>query len=81
MQMIQIVLKFIKKQLIIYIQKNLNIPPNTGFQLYFQALSYFYSKYEWGYGYADKWNRASSLICHRLGAEQYNFIRDYGREY
>ena len=64
-----------------YIQKNLNIPPNTGFQLYFQALSYFYSKYEWGYGYADKWNRASSLICHRLGAEQYNFIRDYGREY
>ena len=64
-----------------YIQKNLNLPPKSGFQLYYQAFSYLFSKKEWLYGYMDNWNKAPIMICHKLGGEQYNFIEDYGREY
>ena len=64
-----------------YIQKDLNLPPSTGFQLYYQAFSYLFSKKEWLYGYMDNWNKAPIVICHKLGGEQYNFIEDYGREY
>jgi hypothetical protein len=64
-----------------YIQKNLNPPPNTGLQLYFQFASYFLQKYDNIFGYMDKWNRASIYISHKIGCEQFNFIKDYGREY
>ena len=64
-----------------YIKKDLDLPPNTGIQLYYQVASYFFTKKEWLYGYMDRWNKAPILICHRLGGERYNFIKDYGREY
>ena len=63
-----------------YIQKNLNPPPNTGLQLYFQFASYFLQKYDNIFGYMDKWNK-SIYISHKIGCEQFNFIKDYGREY
>ena len=59
-----------------YIQKNLNIPPKSGFQLYYQAFSYLLSKKEWIYGYMDDWNKAPIMICHKLGVSEYKFIKN-----
>lgn len=59
-----------------YIQKNLNLPKNTGFQLYYQVISHFFQRHEWCYGYMDSWNKAPINICYKLGAEEYNFIKD-----
>ena len=57
-----------------YIQKNINPPPNTGLQLYFQFASYFLQKYENIFGYMDKWNRASIYISHEIKDED-KFIK------
>ena len=60
----------------IYLQKNLNPPPNAGLQIYYQSFSYVLSKNEWLYGYANKWNRASIINAHKLGVSKCKFIKE-----
>ena len=60
----------------VYLQKNLNPPPNAGFQIYYQSFSYLLSKNQWLYGYADNWNRASKINCHKLGVSESKFIKE-----
>jgi hypothetical protein len=57
-----------------YIRKELNIPRNTGIQMYLYGFKLFLSNHDYMYGYMDNWNKAPIKICHKIGCRQFNFI-------
>lgn len=59
-----------------YVRKDLNIPIDTGIQMYNFAYRMFFEKYDYIYGYMDGWNKAPQKICHKLGTTQFNFIQN-----
>lgn len=58
-----------------YVRKELNLPRNTGVQLYNYGFKYFLDNNEYMYGYMDDWNKAPIKICHKIGGRQFNFIK------
>ena len=62
-----------------YIRKDLNIPRNTGIQLYNYGFRMFLNENDYMYGYMDSWNKAPIKICHKIGGRKFNFIKNYKR--
>lgn len=58
-----------------YIRKDLNIPRNTGIQMYNHGFELFLRYSDYMYGYMDDWNTAPIKICHKIGGRQFNFIQ------
>lgn len=66
-----------------YITKNQELPPTSGFQLYLQFFNYFFTRWEWGFGYMEYWNQAPIKIVKKIFGppEEFEFIKEYNRKY
>lgn len=58
-----------------YIRKELDIPKNTGLQMYNHGFKLFLSFSDYMYGYMDDWNKAPIKICHKIGGREFKFIQ------
>jgi hypothetical protein len=58
-----------------YIRKDLDIPKNTGLQMYNHGFKLFLSYSDYMYGYMDGWNKAPIKICHKIGGREFKFIK------